>query len=460
MMKNIVPEAHFIFYVPIAKSLVKPGDSTKGFYVEGYALTSDPDRQGDIVLLDALQKGIIDLDENISVFYNHDTESKPIGKIVDKKVIRTSDTEGKLWVRIFISELEKEIIKKVKEGVINKLSVQGIIPKKAIEEIYDNDGKTINRRIHDMEIWEVSIVGLPANVKAETIGYEIKKSLSLKNEKIKGENMPEEIKKDEKIEKKEDKKIEVKQEEKKETSKKKETKIVINKDNEEEYKKTALENTTRLTISDEDIDACVGKLSDYELGDGVTLVLKAEVAEMVASEYKYTQEDGTEETRQYKYLGLKVTNIFKQETVVEKKAEIAEEKKIKKIEESAAEKPETKDVKVEKKLEIAVDSKAIEGVTTAIEELKKKLEDGKVDVEKIKKDVEDSLIKNLRVVRTRKGLILKINEEVDQKLEPKEENEEINLDVLDNEEAFKKLAPEKRKELISKAIGNIFKTKK
>ena len=186
---------NFKFYVPFSKAQ-QQGKPEKGFFVEGYAATSDPDRQGDIILLEALEKAITDLDENTTVFFNHLTENKPIGKIVDKKVIRDPDGRtGKLWVKVYISETAKDIQKLIEEGILNKFSISGIIPETAIKEIYNEEGEVVAREISDMEIWEVSLVGLPANTKARTIGYQIVKSLKLDEKDKKEEKTMVELKK-------------------------------------------------------------------------------------------------------------------------------------------------------------------------------------------------------------------------------------------------------------------------
>ena len=52
----------------------------KGFYVRGYASTSDIDRQDEIITREALKGVEKDLLSNSTVFFEH-TYSKPVGKV-------------------------------------------------------------------------------------------------------------------------------------------------------------------------------------------------------------------------------------------------------------------------------------------------------------------------------------------------------------------------------------------
>lgn len=152
-------------------TLTKSGTSDKGFFVEGYAATTDLDRQGDIIAIDALKDAAPGMIENgHTVFFNHDY-SRCIGRLDDAQV----DDKG-LWVRIYVSEWEQELRKKIAEGIINKFSIGGKVL--AAEKVTPSEAMRMHpglkvrpsapvTMIEKMELFEVSIVGLPANAKAE-----------------------------------------------------------------------------------------------------------------------------------------------------------------------------------------------------------------------------------------------------------------------------------------------------
>jgi HK97 family phage prohead protease len=163
---------NFRFDVKITKASDNP---SKDFYVEGYASTSDLDRQGDIICREALEKAAKALEEvNDTVFYGHEYDLKnAVGKIVKAE----ADTIG-LKVKIYVSEWAKELRMKLKEGIINKFSIGGRVSKDRqlsiseaisaglIEEDVPFDEINI---IEDIELFEVSFVGVPANPKAGVI---------------------------------------------------------------------------------------------------------------------------------------------------------------------------------------------------------------------------------------------------------------------------------------------------
>lgn len=154
-------------------NLTKSGKSDKGFFVEGYAATTDLDRQGDIIAIDALKDAAPGMIENgHTVFFNHDY-NRCIGRLDDASV----DEKG-MKVRIYVSEWEQELRQKIAEGIINKFSIGGkvlaaekVTPSEAMHrypglKVRPSAPVTL---IEKMELFEVSIVGLPANAKAEFV---------------------------------------------------------------------------------------------------------------------------------------------------------------------------------------------------------------------------------------------------------------------------------------------------
>jgi len=166
------------------KITVKKADN-KGFYIRGYASVSEiVDRQDEIVSSEALKGAVQGLmSEGDTLFFNHNYD-QPIGRIV-KAVV---DKKG-LFIEAFISETRPDIRKQVEEGILKRFSIGGEVLE-AVSERNEELGREIIR-ITKMSLYEVSLVGVPANPKAEVIDYVIK--CALKDVK---KNKPEELKVD------------------------------------------------------------------------------------------------------------------------------------------------------------------------------------------------------------------------------------------------------------------------
>jgi len=209
----------FKFYADILKS---EGTENTDFYVEGYASTSNLDRQGDIIILDALKDAAKELvNVNNTVFYGHSYDlSNAVGRIVEASV----DDIG-LKVKIFVSSWAKELRTKLKEGIINKFSIGG----KVVDDETISKEEAIRRGLVDnncpfdkihvikkLELYEVSFVGVPANPEAQVLslvkalenlykgGEDMKERKDLEQEKI--EQKQEEEKKEQEQPKAEEKK--------------------------------------------------------------------------------------------------------------------------------------------------------------------------------------------------------------------------------------------------------------
>jgi HK97 family phage prohead protease len=167
----------FYFNVDFTKS----GRQNKDFFVEGYAATTDLDRQGDIIVMKALEEAAPKLIANgHTVFFNHDY-NRCIGRLDSVSV----DEKG-LKVHIYVSEWEEELRKKIEEGIINKFSIGGrvlagerLTPSEAVRQYPDIKAKPAHpvNVIQKMELFEVSIVGLPANASAEFMHKSLSQAL-------------------------------------------------------------------------------------------------------------------------------------------------------------------------------------------------------------------------------------------------------------------------------------------
>lgn len=124
--------------------------------IEGMASTTGMDRVGDIILSDAWTKsnGLTNYKRNPIVLFNHDY-SKPIGKSIQ---IHASE-EG-LFIKAMISKASGDVGNLIKDGVLGAFSVGFRIK----DATYDKttDGFVIK----DAELFEVSVVSIPANQEA------------------------------------------------------------------------------------------------------------------------------------------------------------------------------------------------------------------------------------------------------------------------------------------------------
>ena len=156
---------------------IKEGD----FIIEGYVMTSDIDSQYTIITNEAIKKSKNDLLKYSTVLFNHDMD-RPIGKVLETDF----DKKG-LWIKMKLSESETEIQKKVQEGIISKFSIKGRVLKEAAEDEKSGEesdseekipsGKEHIRKITRIELYEASLVSVPANVEAKTINWYIAKAL-------------------------------------------------------------------------------------------------------------------------------------------------------------------------------------------------------------------------------------------------------------------------------------------
>ena len=120
--------------------------------IRGYASTNDEDRAGDVVEKDAWNKGgLVNYKNNPILLFNHDYNS-PIGKATNLNV-----TDRGLEIEGIISKSAGKIADMVREGILGAFS--GGFRVKDADYIEETDGY----RIKDAELFEVSVVSVPAN---------------------------------------------------------------------------------------------------------------------------------------------------------------------------------------------------------------------------------------------------------------------------------------------------------
>ena len=121
--------------------------------ITGHASTNDVDRSGDIIVSDAWTKsGALDnYLKNPIILAFHDM-ARPIGKAIDHSV----DDQG-LKITAKISKAAGDIATLIKEGILSAFSV-GFMIKDA-----DFDTKSGQFYIKELELYEISVVSVPAN---------------------------------------------------------------------------------------------------------------------------------------------------------------------------------------------------------------------------------------------------------------------------------------------------------
>jgi HK97 family phage prohead protease len=165
------------------------GPST-GRIIKGLASTTHKDRARDVITTEALKEAEDDLVQEgaNTVFLNHDTD-KAIGR-----VLRTKATNNGLEVEIMISKAESvnDVWTQIKEKVLNSFSIR-LRPKRIKVLENEDTGQIEEFQILSMELFEVSVVGLPMNAKAaitEVIEKSFNKSIRNINKKKGSSKMP------------------------------------------------------------------------------------------------------------------------------------------------------------------------------------------------------------------------------------------------------------------------------
>ena len=136
--------------------------------IKGYASTNDTDRAGDVIDKEAWEKGGLDnFSNNPIILFNHDY-NRPIGRATG---LETDDRWLKLTANI--SKSAGDVTNLVKEGILRAFSV-GFRVKDA-DYIEETDGL----KISDAELFEISVVSVPANQAAT---FSVAKSFDTQSE--------------------------------------------------------------------------------------------------------------------------------------------------------------------------------------------------------------------------------------------------------------------------------------
>jgi len=137
------------------------------FIFESFAAGNDFDLQNDIISDDALKNSIIAFKKEGEFRLNHTEEV--IGKILECRF-----EKGKIWVKTEVTK--KEIIKKVKSGELNCLSIKGWVNFQEKVELLPD---LRLRLIKDLYLEEVSLVPQGANPEAKAIQWYVTKAIEI-----------------------------------------------------------------------------------------------------------------------------------------------------------------------------------------------------------------------------------------------------------------------------------------
>lgn len=133
--------------------------------IEGIATVADIDDNLVEVTPEALRNAEQDLLRRSTILENHDM-SRAIGRVLESKFDPVTKS---LRIVGFVSETEDIVWQKIKEGVLNKFSISW--RSLEYETVYDEVLGREKLVVHDMRIFEVSVVSVPAIAEADLTGW-------------------------------------------------------------------------------------------------------------------------------------------------------------------------------------------------------------------------------------------------------------------------------------------------
>lgn len=154
-MNNLFDNLQFKVYTDILKKSKKDGKRL----IRGYASTAALDRQNEVITIGALREAANHLLENHTVFYEHEHQKFPVGKVIETGI----DDKG-LRVVVEISKTADQLWTLIEEDILDSFSIGGRVV--SSEEKVGKDGKKYTE-VTGIELFEVSVVGLPANPEAK-----------------------------------------------------------------------------------------------------------------------------------------------------------------------------------------------------------------------------------------------------------------------------------------------------
>lgn len=132
-------------------------------FIEGFASTDGLDRELDIMTSDALKMGAKQLAKTDPVFFNHRAHELPVGKLMISK-FRVDP--GAIFVKVGVSKNFPNLWQSIEEGSLTKFSIMGRFGEIEWEDRTIKGKKKSVRLIKTVDLFELSIVGVPANMGA------------------------------------------------------------------------------------------------------------------------------------------------------------------------------------------------------------------------------------------------------------------------------------------------------
>ena len=181
--KNSVQDVSYGIRLPIelAKFYVEKSDGAadapkeEKWIVEGLAASLGKDRNRPLYELtdECLKECVTDLYTNSVLFLEHD-RTDPIGRIMEAKHIQGQG----IWIKAMVSKTADKVWKLIAEQVLTGFSIGGRILKFTEEK--KEDSEEVAYQVHRMELMEVSVVALPANIKTRIWENYVSKAFDLK----------------------------------------------------------------------------------------------------------------------------------------------------------------------------------------------------------------------------------------------------------------------------------------
>ncbi len=126
---------------------------------------------------EALRGAEKDLLKYSTLLYNHDRDNE-LGKVLETKYI---PEQRALWIKAMISKTASDVWQKIKEGVLNKFSING----RALEwsETHIKGLDKLVTMIKSLTLFEASLVTVPADASARTLAHYVERSIKNHNSK-------------------------------------------------------------------------------------------------------------------------------------------------------------------------------------------------------------------------------------------------------------------------------------
>jgi len=132
----------------------------------GIASTTSVDRDNERMDKAVMPKIAADLRKNSTVFFNHNTKGLAVGKLA-----RVEEKGDEVYIDVIPTKADgmKDVVTQIHEGTLKSFSIGGHI--KDYENKFDEKLDKNVKVITDVEVYEVSVVGVASNRDASILSY-------------------------------------------------------------------------------------------------------------------------------------------------------------------------------------------------------------------------------------------------------------------------------------------------